>query len=318
MENIEKLLEERKGRIHLSLGSSGGNIPVVSASGRSLPEAWENSLIALYAFGADIRTEYDRGTGDRIIDPPSKDCTMTMVVEDPASDPFIHKAFPGGLETLEEYRQEVLEGVKNHWVRDPGNPEDKRWEYTYHERLFSYSLPGEKEGLNQIEKVLEAISRAPHTRRAQAITWQPWKDTGIEDPPCLQSLWFRLMRNSAGEQRLNLNVRFRSRDAYDAAFMNCFVLVLLQEKISEDLSRMTGEKILPGRYLDFSDSYHIYGRRLGDFRDRFLSQIRKRKFEERTWKRAFAEEIFADSRQVIARKISGQDAKYARKGRGGP
>ncbi len=311
MKEIAELLNQRKEKIFRAVKAGDGNIPVVCAGGGSLPEAWENSLLGLYAYGADITTQYDK-TDDNgnIIDPPSKDCTMHLIVEDPMSDPFIHKAFPGGLEDLEEYRQEVLEGVKDHWVRDPMNPDDKRWEYTYHERLFNYRRDENKNGVDQIQQVISQLAAAPHTRRAQAITWQPWKDAGIEDPPCLQSLWFRILESPEGEEKLNMNVRFRSRDAYDAAFMNCFALVLLQEKVADELSRATGRKIRPGRYIDSSDSYHIYGRRMQDFRERFISQLLNRTIQERTWTRAFAEEIFVESREKISRKIAGQDEKY--------
>ena len=313
MKDITRLIEERKDKIVPVIQAAGGNIPVICAKGKSLPEAWENSLLGLYAYGADIRTEYDRSdTKENIIDPPSKDCTMMMTVEDPMSDPFIHKAFPGGLDDLEEYRQEVLEGVKDHWVRNHADPGDKRWEYTYHERLFKYHRDDGGDGVDQIEQVIKQLAGTSYTRRAQAITWQPWKDAGIEDPPCLQSLWFRLMDGAEGEERLNMNVRFRSRDAYDAAFMNCFALALLQEKIAEEVSRRTGRTILPGRYIDSSDSYHIYGRRTADFEERFLSQVHGRKFEERTWTREFAEQVFAEAREKIKRKIAQQDEKYSR------
>jgi len=151
-----------------------GSIPVLSARGRSLAEAWENSLLALNEGGAEVRTEYDaKDDGGEFADPPSLDATMVMVVEDPSSEPLIHRAFPGGLEDLEEYRQEVLDGIKDHWVRDPDNPEDQRWEYTYHERLVRYRVPGLHEkgkGIDQLAKVVEKLSQSPFTRRAQAIT----------------------------------------------------------------------------------------------------------------------------------------------------
>ena len=56
--------------------------------------------------GVAIKTEYDKAG-----DPPSKDCTMVMVVNEPFKEPRIHRAFPGGLEDLEVYRQEVIDGV---------------------------------------------------------------------------------------------------------------------------------------------------------------------------------------------------------------
>ncbi len=60
------------------------NIPVLFVEGRCLAEAWERSVISLYRNGCDILTEYDRPG-----DPPSKDCTMTIVVHDPLAEPMI-------------------------------------------------------------------------------------------------------------------------------------------------------------------------------------------------------------------------------------
>ncbi len=85
-----------------------GSIPVLTARGKSLAEAWESSLLELSKHGAEVRTEYDaKDEAGGYVDPPSLDCTMLMVCEEPAAEPLIHRAFPGGLEDLEEYRQEV-------------------------------------------------------------------------------------------------------------------------------------------------------------------------------------------------------------------
>ena len=124
-----------------------GNIPVLLVEGEGLAEAWEKSLLSLYREGCDIETEYDKAG-----DPPSKDCSMTIVVRNPLAEPMIHKDIPGGLEDLQEYVLEVLEGIKDHLVRDSANdPNDTRWEYTYHQRLFKYVIPGMKEIYNQID-----------------------------------------------------------------------------------------------------------------------------------------------------------------------
>ena len=311
MEHLEDLIKERKDKIIVEFRGGHGNIPVIAASGKSLAEAWENSMLGLYFYGCEFRTEYDqRGKNGSFIDPPSRDCTMRMVIENPDSEPLIHKAFPGGLEDLEEYRQEVLEGVKDHWVRDPSDPEDKRWDYTYHERLFNYRISQNENGVNQIENIIEGLSKTPFSRRYQAITWKAWQDTGIEDPPCLQSLWFRILQDEERVKYLNMNVRFRSRDAYDAAFMNCFALVHFQEMIAGEISSRMGEEIRLGRYVDESDSYHIYGKRLADFDSRFLKQVASRSFKERTWTRDFAQEFFEEAKPKIAEKILRQDEKY--------
>ena len=42
-------------------------IPVLTAEGQSIAEAWENSLVELYKAGCDIKTEYDKPE-----DPPAR------------------------------------------------------------------------------------------------------------------------------------------------------------------------------------------------------------------------------------------------------
>jgi len=306
--DLQALLAQRKEKIFLELPAGQGSIPCLTVTGKSLAESWENSLIALYAHGCEIRTEYDRqDAAGNYLDPPSRDCTMRLIVEEPLSEPMLHRCFPGGLESLEEYRQEVLDGIKDHWVRDPNDPDDERWEYTYHERLFRYRVPGIEGEIDQIARVIEDLARSPISRRCQAVTWKVWEDTGIHDPACMQSLWFRVLPDEEGIFRLNLNVRFRSRDAYDAAFMNCFALILLQERTAKQLGEKIGQEVRLGRYLDESDSYHIYGSKLSDFEDRFLKQVSLRTFEQRTWTRAYAEPFFAEARPRIKAKIAAQD-----------
>lgn len=310
MADISDLIESRKDKIFIELPAGRGNIPVISVRGRGLAEAWENSLLALYHAGAEIRTEYDsKDSSGKHTEPPSRDCSMRMVVEDPLSEPLLHRCFPGGLEALEEYRQEVLEGIKDHWIRDPKNPEDQRWEYTYHERLYKYSVPGKNERVDQITAIVDGLSKSPISRRWQAVTWKAWEDEGISDPPCLQSLWFRIMPDEQEIWRLNMNMRFRSRDAYDAAFMNDFAFISLMEDVAKGIGEKAGREVKLGRFIDESDSYHIYGSRLSDFEDRFIKQVKSRSFEERTWTREFAEPFFEDARPVIKKKIEDHDRK---------
>ena len=61
-----------------------GQIPVLHVEGENLAEAWEQSLIKLNEHGCDIKTEYDKPE-----DPPSKDCSMIIVVKDPLAEPMI-------------------------------------------------------------------------------------------------------------------------------------------------------------------------------------------------------------------------------------
>lgn len=349
-EKLNDLLQEKKDRIHLISPTTRGNIPVVAASGESLAETWENAMIGLYVYGCEVRTQYDaQDEKGNYLDPPSKDCSILMSIENPTSEPMIHLGgIPGGFEDLEEYVQEVRDGIKDHWVRDPLDPNDTRWQYTYHQRLFRYELPlsefdlylgqlpkeekqkfyeketahflldhdyvrvvekdirGKKQAfiqINQIQYVIDKLAQQPFTRQAQAITWQPYMDTDIYDPACLQSMWFRILPDKNEKPTLNMNIRFRSRDAYDASFMNCFAFIHVMEYIAEEVSQNTGQELRIGRYVDESDSFHIYGKRIPDFETRFLTNVLNREFAKRTFSRKEAEPYFEERRRILQEKF---------------
>ena len=280
-------------------------IPVLTAEGDCIAQAWENSLVVLYESGCLAPTEYDQPG-----DPPSKDATMTLVVHEPLCEPMIHKDLPGGFEDLEEYVMEVLDGIKDHWVRDPSDPADTRWEYTYHQRLSSYDVPT-LPPIDQIDRVVSRLAQAPHTRRAQAITWKVWEDVDCYDPACLQSIWCRITPEEAGPV-LNMNVRFRSNDAYKAALMNIFALVRLQERIAARVAEVSGTPVRLGRYCHMADSYHIYGKDLSEFEGRFLGALEKRTFPERTVRYEDVKSIMDEARPAILEK-----ARKMRRGSGG-
>ena len=353
IKKLENIAKKRSGKIHLISPAKGGNIPVISVSGKSLAEAWENAIIGLFVYGCEIRTQYDaKDKEGNYIDPPSRDATMLISIENPASEPMIHMGgLPGGFEDLEEYVQEVRDGIKDHWVRDPLDPEDTRWQYTYHARLFRYEVPmslfdeylhkltdeekqefykhetshflldhdyvtvverevgGKKQKFVQIDQIkylIEKLAKQPFTRQAQAITWQPFMDTDIYDPACLQSMWFRILEDENGTPTLNMNIRFRSRDAYDASFMNCFAFVHIMEYVADEISKRIGRKVRVGRYMDQSDSFHIYGKRIADFEQRFLKNLFERDFEHRTFSRADAEPFFVERRHKLKEMFQNQ------------
>jgi thymidylate synthase len=128
-----------------------------------------------------------------------------------------------------------------------------------------------------VEKLIEKLSAASYSRRAQAITWIPFYDPDTDDPPCLQRVWCRIFRENSG-LCLVMNTHWRSRDAYRAAFMNLFGLTELQKYIAEQISNKIDKKVKVGQYVDISDSYHIYGNSFPDFKDRFLNILEKRDF----------------------------------------
>jgi len=270
-------------------------IPVLHAEGDSISRAWENSLIELHKHGCRIKTQYDKPG-----DPPSIDATMILTILDPVKEPMIHRDFPGGPEELQEYVMEMCEGIKDHLVRDANDPEDTRWEYTYHQRLFGYAGPS-LGPFDQIETMCRKLAETPYTRRAQSITWKVWEDNDCYDPPCLQSIWCRIIEEEETPV-LSMNVRFRSNDAYKAAFMNIFALVQIQKLIAENVSQKTGRAVTIGRYCHVADSYHVYGSYFHEFEGRFLSALEKRTFEQRTMRYEDFRDMMEGAREGILEK----------------
>ena len=253
-----------------------------------LPLAWEKAVIACWETGERFPTEYDKPG-----DPNSRDVTALIHVTRPFAEPRIHRAFPGGLEDLEKYRAEVLYGVHDHWI----DPAAGKWEYTYHERLRAYDVPG-RGVYDQLAGAIEKLKAVPYTRRAQAVTWQVWNDMDVGDPACLQRMWFRI---SAG--KLHMNIHIRSNDAFKAAFMNMYAFTELQR----DLAAAVG--VEPGEYMHVADSFHIYGSYFQEFAG-FLKTVQTRSPEDRVFTTDFARGIFLDGcNALLAEKDLPEDKR---------
>lgn len=190
----------------------------------TLPEAYHQSLCYLQAFGKETEVP-DYNT-------KQKEITVTMQVLFPLSEPMISRAFIGGPKELEQYRQEMLDGILDFEVAK-GN-----WAYTYHQRM-------EK----QLPFIIRELKRNPDSRRA-VIDVRDWlTDSESADPACLQHIQY-FIRDKA----LHCKVLFRSNDACKAAFMNMFALIMLQKRIADELG------VDMGTYTHRANSYHVYER----------------------------------------------------------
>lgn len=287
------------------------NIPVLTVSARTLAHAYEQSLIALHEGGTRFKTQYDKPG-----DPLSLDCTMNITVLEPLTDPMIHKAFPGGIEDLREYVMEV-QGIKDNWVKNLNDPSDTRWEYTYHGRLQNYGQWQEKQGnqsvaagpfaVDQIEGVIRKLVQQPFTRQAQMITWMPNVDLDCYDPPCLQSIWYRIMEDDQGTGWLNCNVRFRSNDAWGATFMNMFGFIMFnRDIIAAEVARRSKRPIQLGRLNWHADSFHIYGKDIASATQRLFDRLKTTTFEDRIYNfhDPDIQEIYTEAEAAVREKIS--------------
>jgi thymidylate synthase len=242
----------------------------------SVAKAWAMALQRVFFEGDVIKSEYDSGN-----DFPTRDSTSAIHVSAPLSDPFAirGKTVKVAGETIFCHAGDVycIEAIKGGYLTEvmAGDRDKNIWEsetsypYTYHDRLFNYKaaniedesyLKGvsndmlkalsELPGIDQIAHVIEKLKEAPHSRRAQAITWRPMSDPDRDDPPCLQRMWFRVH-----EGKLRMNTHWRSRDLFGAWEANINGMLLIAKRVADAL------KVEVGEYTDFCDSLHVYGRR---------------------------------------------------------
>ena len=192
------------------------------ANRRSLADAYNLALWKLHLYGESVPCPDYNTT--------QKELSMTMIVRYPLEEPMISRCFIGGPRELEQYRQEMLDGILDFEV-ERGN-----WPYTYHQRMDA-----------QIPLVIAELRRNPDTRRA-VIDVRDWgRDLGNDDPACLQNIQYFIR-----EGKLHCKVLFRSNDACKAAFMNAFALIMLQKRIADELG------IPVGSYVHRANSFHCY------------------------------------------------------------
>ena len=192
------------------------------AFGSTLPEAYHDALATLHGFGKEVPCP-DYNTSQ-------KEISLTMVVHNPLMEPMISRLMIGGPRELEQYRQEILDGILDFEI-ERGN-----WAYTYHDRIAK-----------QIPFVISELKRNPHSRRA-VIVVRDWEiDSKNNDPACLQHIQYFVRDN-----KLHCKLMFRSNDACKATFMNAFALIMLQKRIADEL----GYEV--GTYTHRANSFHCY------------------------------------------------------------
>ena len=282
-----------KGKISFS-DPVKGNFPSMHIVRKTMPEAWEDISMALLGVGTEIHTHYDpKNEKGEFTSFPSLDATVMAHIQEPFSDERFHKHFLGGWLNFGDYKAEI-EGVKDHWVLDPGIvvdtlkkgkfdeiKEHTGWLYSYSQRFRAFpflDINANPQVINQLQSVIDNLVRRPTSRAAQCITWNPITDhndgqmkyidkKGNEKEarfsdyhaPCLQRLWWRLSKTEEG-YTLNLNTDWRSRCHLKAWPQNIFGITEgIMEPMRRELEKALKTPIKIGRYVDKSDSLHIYG-----------------------------------------------------------
>jgi hypothetical protein len=262
-----------------------GRLATIHVVRRTLPEVWEDTTMALMGVGQEIHTHYDpKGKDGSFESFPSLEATVMMHIQEPFGEPRFHKHYLGGWMGFGDYKAEI-EGVKDPWMISPplvaekmkeGKFDevkgDERWNYTYSQRLRAYhyfDFNGKMKRINQLQSVIDNLTREATSRSAQCITWDPRWDhnDGQLGPfiwdsyhsPCLQRFWFRLQENAEGSV-LNVNGHWRSRDHLKAVPSNIYgVTEGMHEEVRRGLEKSLGKPVGRGSYTDISDSLHLYG-----------------------------------------------------------
>jgi thymidylate synthase len=101
----------------------------------------------------------------------------------------------------------------------------------------------------QLPFILRELRRNPDSRRA-VVDVRDWKHDaaeGNENPACLQHLQFFIRGG-----KLHLKILFRSNDACKATYMNAFALIMLQQRMAQELG------VEMGTYTHRANSFHCY------------------------------------------------------------
>ena len=144
------------------------------------------------------------------------------------------------------------------------------------------------------------------------ITWMPNLDNDCYDPPCLQSLWYRILEDEEGVYWLNCNIRFRSNDAWGATFMNMFGFINFNnDVIAAEVGRRSRREVRLGRLNWHVDSFHIYGKDIESANQRLFNRLPTTAFEDRVFHfhDPDIQEIYQQAEAMILAKIRQEDAK---------
>ena len=245
-------------------------IATILVSAPSVPSAVYGAMREVLARGYRMRTQYDRRNAQgNFTDPPSLDVSSAIEILDPYAQPRFPKS---SCVEIGKYIAETCWGVKDHRILDQDElkrqlaagtfdeTKETYWPYTYHQRLFAYPA-SQGRTVNQVERMLGRLAEDPITRRATAITLVPEIDQYITgDLPCLQRIALRCTEDAHGQIYLHMHTHWRSRDLFNAAADNIIAMTFWQREWAEALSTKIGRQVRVGRYKDFADSLHIYGR----------------------------------------------------------
>lgn len=234
--------------------------------GNSLAEVYHDALLVLWEEGLEVDCPDWNTT--------QLELSLTFIIRNALTEPMISKLFIGGPHELEQYRQEMLDGILDFEI-EKGN-----WKYTYHDRYK-----------DQYGFVVNELKRNPYSRRAVMDIRDP-EDIDSNDPACLQHIQYFIR-----DGKLYCKVLFRSNDACKATFMNAFALIMLQKRIADELG------IPVGSYTHRANSFHCYEKDFNTL-DSYAHYILNKPLEALSY--SYKDEwkdLMEDEKEAIAEKV---------------
>lgn len=243
--------------------------------GRTLPEAYHCAITALHLEG-DVISCNDWNQ-------QQKEIAVTYTAEEPLAEPMVSRLYIGGFRELQQYVMEVLDGILDFKIG-----EGTCWEYTYHDRLVNHK------GFDQIQFVIDELTRNPDTRRAVAIIRDNTVDAFNSHPACLQHIQYFIR-----DGKLHGKVLMRSNDAVEASFMNAFAFVMLQKRIAERVG------VGMGSYTHRANSFHCYEKDFSLLKQ-YADSIDQKSEEDITYEyEGFFKDMMEESIPEIERMVRG-------------
>ena len=187
----------------------------------SIAEAWKRSMKELHIKGSESKESAFFRYSPAVIE-----------ILDTSSFDNYDENFPMSKENLEIISNYLITGENEEKVTHD-------WTKIYRHRLFD-------EKYNQIEKIIEYLTKKPTGKRAQASIWNQEIDLYGKIGPCMQLAWFQIMN---GE--LEMHVHMRATDCFGKLLMNMNEFIALQNYIASRLG------IKSGTYVQFVDSLHF-------------------------------------------------------------
>jgi thymidylate synthase len=198
---------------------------------KSVFRAWVKVLDLIMRFGSLKFSEYEI--------PQKEFFNVVVTLGLYGSDYKLEKEFFEFIEK-ENFERHINE------VLNPKKPEGV--EYTYGERFFAHRF-----GKNQINYLIEKLSKSPYSRRALVVSWDHEKDQNIGNPPCIIGV-----QGIITENFYNHTVIIRSNDMFKAWPVNFVAQIELAKFIVSEINKRVNTDYKIGSITSISISAHIY------------------------------------------------------------